>query len=93
MHCAAGDRAGLMRPYLPRTAKLPLAFIDLTLSSETVISPTASLLKTMEVATPRSNWPVSWSPLMKTTTSGGGLGALICAPVRAGMENNTATKK
>ena len=36
-------------------------------------SPAMSLLKTTESPTPRSSVPVSWSPLVKTITSGAGL--------------------
>src|ERR1035441_2803933 len=65
----------VMGTSLRRTAKLPLVWSSLTLSSGTVISPAVSLLKTMELPAPRSKVPVSWSPLVKRMTSGAGLDA------------------
>ena len=64
----------LMGASLRRTAKLPLVWSSLTLSSGTVISPAMSLLKTTELPAPRSSVPVSWSPLVKMMTSGSGFG-------------------
>ena len=55
-----------------------------------MISPAMSLLKMMELPTPRSRVPVSWSPLVKTMTSGGGLGAGVWA--RAAMVVDAAMK-
>src|SRR5579871_1261299 len=61
---------------LRRTAKLPEERSSFTLSSGTVISPATSLLKVIELPTPRSSVPESWSPLVKRITSGAG----FCGP-------------
>ena len=57
---------------LRRTANLDWERSSLILSRGMVISPAMSLLKTMESPTPRRTVPVSWSPLVKTMTSGAG---------------------
>src|ERR1700733_15415878 len=57
---------------LGRIANLDLERSSLTLARGMVISPAMSLLKTMESPTPRRTVPLSWSPLVKMTTSGAG---------------------